>query len=133
MFIIALTGFLLSALLLIGLFTHKYVELNHGILYLPHLRTHADARARQLKMLCLLALSHAEKLPQDTLILIRFSVHIGAMLLARLARSIETGAHHLADRVSHKHQFERGESHSEFLKSVREHKRNLFDGVEKRE
>jgi hypothetical protein len=125
MFIIAFIGFVVSLVILGGLFALKYVELERGVVYVPNIRIRADTHARTLKTLCLLALSHAEKLPHDAMVFIRFSIHIGAMLIARLARAAETGAHRLADRVSHKHQFERGESRSEFLKSVREHKQNL--------
>ena len=124
-FTFAFIGFAASLLILGGLFTLKYIETQKGVLYIPHLRTQTDRYALTVKAVCLATLARIEKLPQEVLALIRFFVHMAALLFARLARAAEVGAHQLADRVSHKHQFKRGESRSEFLKSVREHKQNL--------
>lgn len=130
MFIIALTAFIASIVVLGALFTLKHIELQRGAAYMPHIRARADQHALYIKTLCNKGLIYAEKLPQDMAVSIRFSVHMGAIMLAHIARAAEVGAHKLADRISHKHQFERGESRSEFLKSVREHKDTLEQGLQ---
>ena len=110
---------------LIALFCLKYVELRIGVVYAPKFRMRADRLARMTRVFLYFALEHIERLPHDALTLLRVVAHYGAVLFARGARAAEYGAYRLADRVSHKHHFERGETKSTFLRSVSEHKSAL--------
>jgi len=125
MFITAVIGFTLSFVGLVALFAIKYVEFSKRVIYLPQMRAKADGWAIILKALLHICMARLEQLPQDFVVFLRMVVHVGAIVFARGARSAERGAHKIADRVSHKHHFERGETHSEFLKSVSAHKSAL--------
>lgn len=125
MFTFAVGGLAASIIGLCALFTLKYVESRRGIVCMPRLRMHADAWARIMKAVMHFFSARIEQLPRDFVIFLRMLVHIGAIIFARGARGAEHAAHKVADRVSYKHRFERGESQSAFLKSVSEHKRTL--------
>jgi len=125
MFIVALIGFIISFVGLCALFTFKYVEMSRGTIYVPHAQAYADRWARMIKAIMRLLVVRVERLPQDFVVLLHVLVHVGAVVFARGARAAEQGAHKLADRVSHKHRFEKGKSRSEFLKRVSEHKSEL--------
>ncbi len=125
MFIVALVGFLASLIALVGLFASKYVELHRGVVVAPAIREHADKEAQKIKILFFVMFARVEKLPHDTLVFSHFLIHMSALVVARLARMAEEGAHRIADRVSHKHHFERNESNSAFLKTISEHKSTL--------
>ena len=128
MFTAALTGLFASLAGLAVLFGVKYVEVRRQVMYAPRMRMRADQWARVMKAVLRFLVMRIEQLPQDFVVFLRLLVHIGAIVFARAARAAERGAHNVADRVSHKHQFERGESQSAFLKSVSDHK----NGLEKR-
>lgn len=125
MLALAIGAFSFSLIGLMVLFFLKYFEAKRGTMYAPELRSRGDHFARTLKATARFALARVEQLPSDALVLSRRGVHFGAVFFARGARAAESAAHALADRVSHKHHFERGESHSAFLKSVTEHKNGL--------
>mgnify|MGYP001604268908 CR=1 FL=1 len=125
MFVTAVTGFVLSLVGLIALFALKYVEFSNRVIYVAQLRVRADSLALYLKALLYALMDRLEQLPHDFLVFLRMVVHVGAIIFARGARAAERGAHKIADRVSHKHHFERGESQSAFLKSVSAHKNAL--------
>ncbi len=115
---------------LVGLFSIKHIELRLGMIFAPVWRAKADRFARMVKAIMRFALARAEQLPNDGLVIARALVRIGAVFFARGARAAELAAHTLADRVSHKHHFERGETKSSFLKSVTEHKNALSNRPE---
>lgn len=125
MFAIAVAGFAFSFIGLCALFALKYVEMQKSVVYFPEWRMEADRRARMAKATMRYLAMRLEQLPHDFILFLRMAVHVGAMLFARGARAAEQAAHQVADRVSHKHHFERGETHSEFLKSVSAHKQGL--------
>ncbi len=125
MFTAAITGFITSLAGLVILFSIKYIELSRHRVFAPRLRARADRFARMAKAVLRLLLLRIEQMPYDALVIMRVGVHAGAVLFARAARAAEHGAHSIADRVSHKHRFERSESQSAFLKSVSEHKQSL--------
>ncbi len=125
MFSTAVTGFILSLAGLIALFSLKYMEFSKRRIYGPELRAKADSWALLLKALLYASMDRLEQLPHDFVVFLRMVVHVGAIIFARGARAAEKGAHQIADRVSHKHHFERTESRSEFLKSVSAHKNAL--------
>lgn len=122
MFILAITVLGVSLVGLVTLFSLKYAEMNRDTLFASEFRVRADTIARMTKAMVHLGLVRIRELPHEALHLSRFLIHIGAVIFARGARAAEDGAHKLADRVSHKHRFERGETKSLFLKSVSEHK-----------
>mgnify|MGYP001609020440 CR=1 FL=1 len=125
MFPFAIGALAFSLIGLISLFSIKHIELRRGTTFAPALRAKADMFARIVKAIMRFALARAEQLPNDGLVIARALVRIGAVFFARGARAAELAAHTLADRVSHKHHFERGETKSTFLRSVSEHKSNL--------
>lgn len=114
--------FFISLLGIAGLFIAKYFEERHQKVALSSLlRERADEHAIQLKALLLAKRADVAKLPGTLLHLGHVAVHAAALEAARFARFLETQAHRLADFVSHKHHFKKGETRSEFLKQVKEH------------
>lgn len=85
-------------------------------------RAHADVFALEVKRAVMIIEWYIARTPILLLILARASVHVGALGFARLMRALEARAHELADLVSHKRNFERKETRSEFLKKVGEYK-----------
>ena len=123
--ILASVVFFISLMGIAGLFAVKYVEEHQQKAVVPpELRKRADERAIQLKVLLLAKRAEASKLPGTLLHLGHVAVHAAALEAARFARFLETQAHRLADFVSHKHHFKKGETRSEFLKQVSEHTLN---------
>ncbi|MBI4068305.1 hypothetical protein HY413_02765 [Candidatus Kaiserbacteria bacterium] len=125
MFSFAIIGFFISFAGLIALFSLKYVEFSKCRIYGSELRAKADSSALLLKALLHASMDRLEQLPHDFVVFLRMVVHVGAIIFAHGARAAERGAHKIADRVSHKHHFERTESRSEFLKSVSAHRTQL--------
>lgn len=117
--------FYLSLAGIVALFFLKYWEIKNQLEFVPLLRKEADERAHQIKALLAQAQVEASKLPPKLLYLTRTAVHIAALEIAHFARVLEEQAHRLADLASHKHHFEKGETKSEFLKKVSEHKNGL--------
>src|SRR3989344_5188052 len=119
--ILASVVFFISLMGIAGLFAVKYVEEHQQKAVVPpELRKRADERAIQLKVLLLAKRAEAPKLPGTLLHL----GHVAVLEAARFARFLEMQAHRLADFVSHKHHFKKGETRSEFLKQVSEHTLN---------
>jgi len=125
MLTIAIIGFLASLIGLAALFFLKHIESKRGVVFASETRMRADQHAQEAKRFFFIAVDRVEQLPHDLMVLFRYGIHIGAIVFARVASAAEGGAHRLADRVSHKHHFERNESSSEFLKTIREHKSTL--------
>lgn len=126
--ILATLIFFLSLVGIVALFGVKYLEGHKQLEFVPLLRQKADERAHQIKALLAEGKIEAAKLPPKLLHLARTAVHIAALETAHLARVLEEQAHRLADFVSHKHHFEKGETKSEFLKQVSEHAINNHNG-----
>ncbi|MDO8522033.1 MAG: hypothetical protein Q7S08_01975 [bacterium] len=117
--------FFLSLLGIVGLFVVKYLEeQKQKVLLPPVLRKKADEQAIQLKGMLLAKRAEVANLPGNFLHLAHVGVHVAALEAARFARYLEAQAHRLADFVSHKHHFKKGETRSEFLKQVKEHALN---------
>ena len=117
--------FLVSLCGIVALFAVKYWEERQGLEIVASLRKKADQRALKIKDLLNESGAHAAKLPPKAMHLVRYLIHIAALEAAHMARLLEEQAHRLADFVSHKHHFEKGETRSEFLKRVSEHKNGL--------
>ncbi len=114
----AITIFALSALGIIVLFSLKAWEERSSRVIAPSVREKADASAHSVKRLIMQAEVQVKKLPPEMVYLSRTILHDIALGAAKLARFIERQLHRLADRISHKHNFERKETTSAFLKNV---------------
>jgi hypothetical protein len=115
-----LIGFAIALLGLVGLFSLKYAEVRRGARYAPRVRERADSAALRLKSALFESRTTFVRLAPEVVHVVRMMVREVALGLASLARSVERGAHALADMVSHKHRFERKEPKNEFLKKVEE-------------
>lgn len=122
---VAVLIFFASLLGLAGLFTLKAIEAKRGAVYAPRLRASADKAALSLKRRLFDVRFFVARIPPAFLALSRFALRELALAAARFARGAEKRFYAIADFVSHKRNFERRESRSEFLKQVSEHKNGL--------
>lgn len=121
MVIFSIIAFVVSFLSIVALFTLKYIEEKRGtVLAFSELRDSADAHARTLKQLLVYGVGRFAEVSPRLFTLTRTGAHTFLLSTAYVARTVEGGAHRLADFVSHKHGFERRETKSEFLKKVGE-------------
>ena len=118
MFTFAIVLYIISFVGILGLFAIKAWEVRRGRRFVPQLRERADQRALVLKTHLLDSRSQIERIVPFMLLVTRYVVHEGALALAAVARSIESGAYWLADFVSHKRRFERRVTKSKFLTDV---------------
>lgn len=107
---------------IVALFTLRLVEERRGARFVPEFRVRVDSFALVLKMRIIALAKEMHRLPGIGLLILRYFVHIAAKAAARFARKMESGAHELADRMTHKHRFRRRESTNAFLREVAEHK-----------
>ena len=91
----------------------------------PRFRRALDSGALWCKELLNAGEMWLTKVPSLTAYLTLSTLAFSAVGFARLARAASEAAHKLADFVSHKRNFERRETRSEFLKQVIEHKNGL--------
>lgn len=95
----------------------------------PRVREQLDGYARILKRLIEAGEDALARLPSvGTFLTLKFLAFV-SVRLARLSRAASEAAHRLADFISHKHNFERREIRSEFLKTVIEHKNGLAQPI----
>src|SRR5665213_353865 len=104
--------FFLALIGIVALFTLKRWELARERVLFPSFRTRADSEALHLK----------------DLFAAQNVVHGMAVDAGHIAHWLGAQSHRLADSVSHKRNFERGQTKSEFLKKVSEHKNGNADG-----
>lgn len=128
MLVFASIVFFISLCGIVALFAVKYWEDRRKLELATFLRSKADEQAFQIKILLAKSKVEAAKLPPRIIHFLRSAVHVAALGTARFARMLEKQSHRLADFVSHKHHFERGESKSEYLKQVSEHALKNRDG-----
>jgi hypothetical protein len=122
MIIFAMTVFFIALAGLVALFTLKQWEFSRGrVLFLQH-RVRADNEALHLKELLIAARADAQHLPPLLLDAARSVLQGIAVDAGHIAHWLGEQSHRLADSVSHKRNFERRETKSEFLKKVSEHK-----------
>jgi hypothetical protein len=114
-FFVALIG-------IVALFSFKQWELSRERVVAPDIRMRADAQARHLKELMEAGRKDLEHLPPLLLYAAQRIIHGIAVDAGHVAHWLGVQAHKLADSVSHKRNFERRETKSEFLKKVAEHK-----------
>ena len=103
------------------LFTLKKIEAGREQHFAEGMRTSADHGALRVKAWLEMSESYLERTPFFIAALARYGIHVGALAFARLARTSAEQAHRLADVASHKRNFERRETRSEFMKQVGEH------------
>lgn len=118
MMVFAITTFFVSLVGIVALFVLKRWETVHEITVMPQWRSVADYEARLLKARLLLLESEVGTWWPKGILILRYFIHLGALALARTFHRAELMLHRLADRVSHKHRFERRATKSEFLKEV---------------
>lgn len=107
-----------SLVLILFLFALKHVEARRGARFAESTRIRADEGALRVKHIVHLGEWYLEQAPWFLGALTRYSIHVGALGYARLARTSAEYAHALADLVSHKHRFERRETKSQYLRQV---------------
>ena len=122
--VVAAIVFIVSLLCIALLFALKRWEVARGSVFAPEMRTRGDARALEFKALLERARIWVEGLPPVLLVRARQGLHLGALSAAAAARYVERELHRLAEMVSHKRNFEKRESHNEFLKQMDEAKSN---------
>jgi hypothetical protein len=122
MIVFAMTVFFIALAGLVALFTLKQWEFSRDrMLFLP-MRIRADEEALHLKELLVAARADIQHLPPLLLDATRSVVQGIAVDAGHIAHWLGEQSHRLADSVSHKRNFERRETKSEFLKKVSEHK-----------
>jgi hypothetical protein len=109
------------------LFFVKSYELSREVLLFPKAHAFADDRARLLRGDLMRVSRALEKLPGRTVMMVRSVLHMAAVQAATMASSTEEKLYTLADKVSHKHRFERKETSSQFLKQVTESTAGISD------
>lgn len=110
----------ISLLVIVLLFMLRAWEQRQGHIFFPYARIAVDTQALKLRAFMFYLGDCIAAIPPMTVVLARFGIHQAALGAARLSRELEAGAHRLADRVSHRHRFERKETRSQFLKEVGE-------------
>lgn len=102
-----------------ALFVLKFREAAAGAAIVPEtLREAGDERALELKDRLRQMRERIATVPPRFVRASRIVLHDAALGVAALARGLERLAHSLADRVSHKHHFERRETSNDFLRQV---------------
>jgi hypothetical protein len=127
---LAMIVFFASLVLIVALFTLRFVEERRGAKFGEFPRKLADNAALNLKDALVSGREHIEKLPPELAHHTMRAAHSGALGAASLARSLEAHAHRFADFVSSKGSFQRRETKSEFLKQVTDFKNGSGDAEE---
>ena len=122
MVLFAIIVFFLALLGIIALFALKMRELRSGHTAIAEWRAAGDREALHLKELLSAAQLDLKKVPPLAVHFAHVVLHFAALEFARAARAASRQAHALADFVSHKHNFQRKETRSEFLKKMSEGK-----------
>lgn len=112
--------FVFSLLAIILLFLIKKYEVRRGRLIGGALRTRADDFALDVKWVFMVIEWYLARVPDFVILLTRLGLRKAALRVARVARTSEEHAHRVADLVSHKRNFERRETKSDYLKHVGE-------------
>lgn len=116
------TAFLLSFLGILAFFALKVREESSGRRMAPLVRDALDREAMHIKALLFAAELDLKKIPPLLMYWGHVFLHRAALEFARAARIASRRAHALADFVSHKRNFQRTVTRSEFLKKMGERK-----------
>ena len=128
MIIFAVVVFFLALAGILALFALKLREARNGHVYLPEWREAADHEALHLKELLSAAQLDLKKMLPLLNHAAHVALHFAALEFARAARFASQQSNRLADFVSHKHNFERRQTRSEFLKKMSERKSSNGNG-----
>ncbi|KKW35083.1 MAG: hypothetical protein UY81_C0054G0007 [Candidatus Giovannonibacteria bacterium GW2011_GWA2_53_7] len=128
MILFAGIAFFLALTLIVALFAIKLSEERSGRRAMPSWRDALDSEALHIKGLLSAAELDLKKLPPLFVYWMHGVIHIAALEFARAARAASREAHRLADFVSHKRNFKRGVTRSEFLKKMGERKGGMNGG-----
>lgn len=112
--------FVFSIFGIIILFLVKRHEVRRGVLVGGRLRHRVDDFALDVKWVFMVMEWYLAHTPDFLIALTRFGIRKFALGFARFARNSEVYAHRVADFVSHKRNFERRETKSDYLKHVGE-------------
>lgn len=107
----------------------KAWEMRREQVIAPRFRARLDSGALMLKAWIEKGEAFLAELPSLASLIAMKTLAGGSVHLARLARRMSESAYRLADFISHKHNFERRETRSEFLKTMIEHKNGLANIV----
>ena len=119
--------FFLSLTLIFMLFALKLREMETGKVIAANFKRSADLEALRVKELVFAANIDLKKLPHLAVFWGQEAIHFAALEFARLARGASLRAHQLADFVSHKRNFQRRTTRSEFLKKMAVQKREALE------
>ncbi|NBV76784.1 hypothetical protein EBR66_01320 [bacterium] len=114
----AVGTFFFSLVGIVSLFSLKRYEVARGLVLWAPYRAQADDYARALKHAAISLEQEMVTWPPKGNLICRYFIHRAALASARGFNAAEQWAHRLADRVSHRHGFERRETRSRFLKEV---------------
>src|SRR3989344_1904025 len=114
--------FFVTLILIMSLFAIKLREQRSGNMRARSWRQALDSEALHVKDLLSAAELDIKKIPPLVVYWGHVVIHFAALEFARAARIASSRAHALADFVSHKRNFQRGITRSEFLKKVSERK-----------
>ncbi len=125
----AISIFGVSLFGIVFLLAMKAWEMRREHVVAPRLRARLDAGAIFIKSQIEKGEAFLAELPSLASFVAMKTLAGGSVQVARLARRMSESAYRLADFISHKHNFERRETQSEFLKTMIEHKNNLASGL----
>ncbi len=125
----AISVFGVSLLGIVFLLALKAWEMRRERLVAPRLRAQLDTGALALKSQIEKGEAFLGEVPSLASLVAMKTLAGGSVHLARLARRMSESAYRLADFISHKHNFERRETRSEFLKTMIEHKNGLAQPI----
>ena len=125
----SLSVFVVSLVGIVTLLSLKAWENRRARILFPQTRDRLDAAARALKHVLERGEALCAQLPSLFTYLLMHVLAFVSVSFARWARAASEAAHRLADFISHKHNFERRELKSEFLKTMIEHKNGLAQPI----
>lgn len=128
MTLFAVIVFFFSLLAIIFLFVLKRIEERRAHVFLPSMRVSLDRGALWCKGILESGEEIAGLVPPLAAWATRMTLLSGMRGFARLARRSAESANRLADFVSHKHNFERRETRSAFLRQVGEYRNGNGNG-----
>ncbi len=125
----AISVFGVSLVGIIFLLALKAWEMRRERVVAPRIRVQLDKGALILKAQIEKGEAFLGELPSLASFVAMKTLAGGSVHLARLARRMSESAYRLADFISHKHNFERRETRSEFLKTMIDHKNGLASSL----
>ncbi len=125
----AISVFGFSLFGIVFLLALKAWEMRRERVVAPGFRAQLDKGALVLKAQIEKGEEAIAELPSVLSFVAMKALALSSVYLAHLARRMSESAYRLADFISHKHNFERRETRSEFLKTMIEHKNGLSSSL----